>query len=157
MVNNNIDNFMLLAIEQAQIASNIGEVPVGAVVVYDNQIIGVGHNRRMVDADATAHAEIMAIRQAGQTLQRWNLSDCDLWVTLEPCPMCAGAIVNARIRTVYFGATDSKFGAMGSQYKIGIDGLLNHTTKVINGVLQDQCSQLLSNFFAQLRKDKPKK
>jgi len=143
------NGFMELALIQANLAYKIGEVPVGAVVVCDGQVVSVAHNMRISDSDPTAHAEIQAMRLAGKVLGRWNLSGCDLWVTLEPCVMCAGAIVNARIDNVYFGAYDSRFGGLGSVYNIGSG--LNHTFKIAGGIMQDECKALLSNFFEQIR------
>jgi tRNA(adenine34) deaminase len=144
---------MRAAIDVAKSAPD-AEVPVGAIIVYDNNIISIAHNERETSKDPTAHAEILALRRAGQVLQRWNLHKCDMYVTLEPCVMCAGAIVNSRISSVYYGAVDSRFGAVDTTYKIGTDNKLNHKITVVGGVLQHECSALLTNFFGRLRANK---
>lgn len=142
--------YMRLALDAAQTAYDLGEVPVGAVIVKDGKVIGVGYNRREIDGNALAHAECEAIVAACKTLGTWRLTDCTMYVTLEPCPMCAGAIVNARIARVVYGAADEKAGCVGSLihlFALGFD----HTPKVTTGVLAEECKQLLSNFFAQCR------
>ena len=127
-----------------------GEVPVGAVVVKDNKIVGTGRNRREYGKNALYHAELEAIDSACKTLGGWRLWQCDLYVTLEPCPMCAGAIINARIKTVYFGAFDPKAGSCGSM--INLFSLpYNHQPELISGVMEEQCSAMLSEFFKKLR------
>jgi tRNA(adenine34) deaminase len=143
-------SFMQAAINVALQAPKI-EVPIGAVVVLDGDIIATAHNRRESDFDPTAHAEILALRKAGEILKRWNLNDCDIYVTLEPCAMCAGAIVNARIRTLYFGAFDKRFGAVKSLYNIGTDAKQNHTFNAVGGVMESDCAKLLTNFFIKIR------
>jgi tRNA(adenine34) deaminase len=145
-------DFMQLAIEQAERAGEIGEVPVGAVVVQGGRVIAAGHNRREIDQDPTAHAEMIAIRQAAQKLGSWRLDGCTVYVTLEPCPMCAGAMILARVERVVFGTGDPKAGATGTLYRLHEDDRLNHTFEVVGGVLQDKCSALLSDFFKKLRK-----
>ena len=143
-------DFMARALELAQLAADMGEVPVGAVVVKDNKIIGEGYNRRETDGSATAHAEILAIEAACKTLGTWRLENCTLYVTLEPCPMCAGAIVNARIPRVVFGASDEKCGACGSVCDLfSMD--FNHHPTVEKGVREEEAAALLSEFFQQLR------
>lgn len=143
--------YMGLAIEQARIAAGLGEVPVGAVAVWDDgRIVGVGCNRRESGKNALYHAEIAAIDAACKTLHGWRLHKATLYVTLEPCPMCAGAIVNARIRRVVYGAPDPRAGAMESILRIG-DLPLNHRFEQVGGVRRDECAGLLRDFFAALR------
>jgi len=148
-----VQDQMRQAIEHARAAAAIGEVPIGCIVVHDptGQIIGVGHNRREVDRDPTAHAEIVAMRQAGQRLGHWRLIDCTLVVTLEPCPMCAGAMVNARIPRLIYGCDDPKAGAVRTLFTLCDDPRLNHRIEVISGVLQEECAILLREFFAAQR------
>ena len=143
--------WMRQAIDQAHAAYEQGEVPVGAVVVHGETIIGVGCNQRETLNDPTAHAEILALSQAAQTLGSWRLLDCTLFVTLEPCPMCAGAIVQARVPTVVYGTTDLKGGACHTLYQITEDPRLNHQCTVLGGVLQEDCRQLLQEFFRHQR------
>lgn len=148
---------MLLAIEQAQLAGSIGEVPIGAVITdQNNNLISTGHNLRETNQDPTAHAEIIAIRNASEKLQSWRMEGATLYVTLEPCAMCIGAIVLSRIRKLVFGARDSKAGAVFSIYNIGTDNKLNHSVEVIEGVLETECSNLLKDFFKALRTKEPK-
>jgi tRNA(adenine34) deaminase len=144
---------MSAAIEQARVARSIGEVPIGAVIVHDptGRIIGRGCNRRETDRDPTAHAEILAMREAGQSLGHWRLLDCTLYVTLEPCPMCAGAIVNARIPRLVYGADDPKAGAVRTLYQICQDPRLNHRVEVRPHLLADECASLLREFFQTQR------
>lgn len=146
------ESFMRLAIEQARIAAQLGEIPVGAVVVKDGQVIGRGYNRREVDSSATAHAEVLAIEDACKQLGSWRLTDCELYVTLEPCPMCAGAIINARIRRVIYGVRDEKAGCCGSVADF-FAMPFNHTPLSRSGILADQCKVLLTDFFTALRID----
>jgi tRNA(adenine34) deaminase len=143
--------FMRLALEQAHLAQAAGEVPVGAVVVRDGQVIGRGHNRPVGTHDPTAHAEIMALREAAHALGNYRLDGCDLYVTLEPCPMCSGAMLHARLRRVVFGARDPKTGAAGSVIDLFGEARLNHRTAVAGNVLADDCGQLLAGFFANRR------
>src|SRR5580700_7736766 len=140
---------MRLAIEQAQLAAAAGEVPIGCVIRHDptGQIIGRAHNRRILDSDPTAHAEILAIRQAAKFLGDWRLTDTTLVVTLEPCPMCAGAIVNARIPRLIFGCSDPKAGAVRTLYQLCEDARLNHRVAVMEGVLGEECAGMLQSFF----------
>jgi len=142
--------YMREALELARISASEGEVPVGCVVVWDDRIVGRGRNRREIGKNALAHAEIEAISDACRTLGGWRLWKASLFVTLEPCPMCAGAIINARIPYVYFGADDPKGGACGSIINL-FDMKFNHRPEVIRGVLKDSCSELLSEFFRKLR------
>ena len=143
--------FMKEALKEARLAFEKGEVPVGAVIVKDNRVIARGHNLRETLGDPSAHAEIMALRNAGEELGNWNLEDMDLYVTLEPCPMCAGAIVNARVRCVVFGARDPKAGAVRSLYALCEDPRLNHRVEVIEGIEATESTALLSEFFRALR------
>lgn len=145
------DHWMRAALDQAQQAFEAGEVPVGAVIVHNDSIIGTGFNQRETLQDPTAHAEIIAITQAAQSLGSWRLLDCTLYVTLEPCPMCAGAIVQARIPCVVFGTTDQKAGACQTLYHITDDERLNHRATVLGGVLADECRGILQEFFRQQR------
>jgi tRNA(adenine34) deaminase len=141
------------AIKEASAAGLAGEVPIGCVIVHDasGSIIGRGSNRRIRDSDPTAHAEIIALRNAGRERGDWRLIDCTLYVTLEPCPMCAGAIVNARIPRLVYGCPDPKAGAVDSLYQICGDPRLNHRVDITRGVLADECAQLLKEFFATQR------
>jgi len=142
---------MRLALAEARQAFEEGEVPVGAVVVHHHRVIAAAHNQREALHDPTAHAEMVAITQAAEALQSWRLLECTLYVTLEPCPMCAGAIVQARLPTVVYGATDPKAGACHTLYEITADARLNHQAAVIGGVLADECRSILQDFFAQQR------
>ena len=142
---------MAIALDEARRAGAVGEVPIGAVVVCEGAVISRAGNAREAAADPTAHAEIIAIREAAERLGRWRLSDCTLYVTVEPCPMCAGAIVNARIERVVYGATDPKAGAVGTLYDLSSDSRLNHRFAVTSGVLEEQSSGLLREFFQALR------
>ena len=143
--------FMQQALEQAKIAYNMGEVPVGAVIVKEGTVIATGYNRREIDKNALAHAECEAIAAACKALGDWRLNGCTLYVTLEPCPMCAGAIVNARIDRVVYGATDPSAGCVGSRIHLfALD--FDCVPKVTTGVLAEECGSLLSNFFAKQRK-----
>lgn len=147
------NEFMLRAIELAKLAALEGEVPVGAVVVKDNEIVGEGRNRRELGKNALYHAEIEAIDNACKKLGGWRLWQCDLYVTLEPCPMCAGAIINSRIKAVYFGAFDNKAGSFGSVVDFN-ELSYNHKPAVVSGIMADVCSALLKSFFKNLRKHK---
>jgi tRNA(adenine34) deaminase len=147
------DDRMRQAIDLAREAMSIGEVPIGCVIVHDptGRVIGRGYNRRETDRDPTAHAEIMAMREAGKSLGHWRLVDCTLVVTLEPCPMCAGAIVNARVPRLVYGCDDPKAGAVRTLYQVCNDERLNHRVEVEAGVLADECAELLRSFFRQQR------
>ena len=143
--------WMERALEQARLAADHGDVPVGAVVVRAGEVIAAGHNRREADGDPTAHAEILALRQAAARLGSWRLDGCTLYVTLEPCTMCAGALVLARLPELVYAATDPKAGAVGSLYDVPRDERLNHRVAVTSGVLADECGLLLKRFFAARR------
>lgn len=145
------DRWMRQALNQARIAYDAREVPVGAVVVHEDRIIAEGYNQREALQDPTAHAEMIAITQAAEALGSWRLLDCTLYVTLEPCPMCAGAIVQARIPTVVYGTTDPKGGACHTLYRITNDARLNHEATVLGGVLREECKAILQEFFAAQR------
>lgn len=141
---------MKLALAQAHKAFERHEVPVGAVVVHNNKVIATGYNLRETNQSATAHAEIVAIEHACRAMKSWHLEHCDLYVTLEPCVMCAGAIINARIRSLYFGAFDPKAGACGSVTDV-FRLKLNHQVTVYEGIMEDECAALLQDFFKQKR------
>lgn len=145
------EEFMTAALELARLAADSGEVPVGALVVLDDCIVGRGYNQPIGAHDPSAHAEIMALRDAARTLRNYRLPECDLYVTLEPCLMCAGAMLHARIRRVIFGASDPKTGVAGSVFDVFANTQLNHHTQVEGGVLSAECGALLSGFFAQRR------
>lgn len=145
---------MRVAIKEAHQAQLLGEVPIGAVIVHNGQIIASGHNMRERFQDVTYHAEMLAIMEACTALNSWRLEDCDLYVTLEPCIMCSGAIVNARIKNVYYGARDPKVGAVDSLYHLLGDQRLNHQVHVESGILGEECSQMLKDFFRTVRKKK---
>jgi tRNA(adenine34) deaminase len=146
------EKFMRRALDLARVALSIDEVPVGCVVVREGEVIGEGMNRRETDRDPTAHAEITALREAARRLGTWRLDGAVLYVTCEPCPMCAGAMVQARIRRVVFGCEDPKGGGVVSRYGIGVDGALNHGFEAEGGVLGDECAGLLGEFFRGKRK-----
>ena len=146
--------YMQKALREAEAAAKADEVPVGAVVVYEDKVIGRAHNQRELLADPTAHAEMLALTQAASYLENWRLLGCTLYVTLEPCPMCAGAMVLARIDRVVFGTTDPKAGACQTLYRIADDKRLNHRVEVISGVLAEPCEMLLKDFFAKKRASK---
>jgi tRNA(adenine34) deaminase len=146
---------MRLALSEAAQAAMIDEVPVGCVVVLDGQVLGRGSNRRETDRDPTAHAEILALRQAARAGGNWRLCDATLYVTQEPCPMCAGAIVNARIKRLVYGCPNPKAGAVRTLFRVVDDGRLNHRVEVVEGVLADECGALLRRFFAAKRAPAP--
>ena len=142
-----LEHLMRAALEQARRAEEAGDVPIGAVIARGEQIIAAGHNRRFVDGDPTAHAEMLVIRDAARALGDWRLSGCTLAVTLEPCPMCAGAIVLARIDRLVYGAADPKAGAVKTLYEICSDERLNHRVEVVSGVLGEPCGRMLTEFL----------
>jgi tRNA(adenine34) deaminase len=144
-------SFMRRALAAAELAGGRGEVPVGAVVVVGDQVVAIAHNERETGGDPTAHAEILALRRAAAALGRWRLTDADLFVTMEPCPMCAGALVNARVRRLYFGCDDPKAGAVRTLYNLTEDARLNHRVEVYPGVLAAEGAALLRGFFSRLR------
>ena len=150
------EKFMKIALQQAVKAAKINEVPIGAVIVMNNKIISKGYNKRECKKNALLHAEIIAIEKACKKLKSWRLSDCELYVTLEPCPMCMGAIINSRISKVVFGAYDKKAGSCGSVVNLN-DYPYNHHPEIIGSVLEKECSSILSDFFSTLRKKKTKK
>ena len=144
---------MRLAIDQAKIAEENGDVPIGAVIVYKSQIIGKAYNQREQLKDPTAHAEIIALTQAAAFLESWRLNGCTMYVTLEPCPMCAGALVLARMDRLVYGCDDPKTGACKSLYNIVQDERLNHKLEVTSGVLEEECREQLQGFFARRRQE----
>ena len=142
---------MKKALEEAEKAFEKDEVPVGAVIVRNGEIIAAAHNQREISKDATAHAEILAIKEACEALGGWRLIDCDMYVTLEPCVMCSGAILQARIERLYIGTMDPKGGAAGSTLNLFEDYHFNHRTEVVKGILEEECSQILKDFFKRKR------
>ena len=146
------EEFMQAALAEAKKAQALGEVPIGCVIVHQGQIIGRGHNLRETTQQAEKHAEMIAIAQANQVLDSWRLPEAELYVTLEPCPMCSGAIINSRVAKVYYGAADEKAGTAGTLMNLLTDPRFNHQVKVQKGLLQAECAQILSDFFANLRK-----
>lgn len=149
------ERFMRLALDEARAAEAAGDLPIGAVAVRDGEVIAAAHNRRSLDRDPTAHAEILALRTAAATIGDWHLDDVTVVVTLEPCPMCAGALWAARIGGVVFGAADMKAGATGSLYHLGADPRLNHEYPVLGGVMAGECGAMLTSFFAARRTPPP--
>ena len=143
--------FMRLALEEAQLAAEEGEVPIGAVVVCEGEVVARAHNRRETDHDPSAHAEFAAMVAASQALERWRLTGCTVYVTLEPCLMCAGLMVNARVDRCVFGAADPKGGALGTLFDVSHDPRLNHEFEVTSGVLEDECADALRRFFKSKR------
>ena len=145
------EKYMKAAIREAKKAWALGEVPIGCVIVHDGQVIGRGYNRRNTDKSTLAHAEITAIKRASKKLGDWRLEDCTLYVTLEPCQMCAGAIVQARIPEVIIGCMNPKAGCAGSIYNLLQEPAFNHQVSLFKGVLEEECSQMLKDFFRSLR------
>lgn len=143
--------YMQMALQEAEAAADAEEVPVGAVIVHEGRVIASAHNQREMLHDPTAHAEMIAITQAAEALQSWRLEGCLLYVTLEPCPMCAGAIVQARIPMVIYGASDPKAGAVESLFHLLDDQRLNHRATVVPGIMADRCGRVLTEFFAKQR------
>jgi tRNA(adenine34) deaminase len=146
--------FMREALAEASIAASKGEVPVGAIVVIDGKIIGRGHNLPISSKDPTAHAEIVAIREAARIVDAYRLPDAIMYVTLEPCVMCVGAAIHARLATIKYGARDEKAGALGSVFDIGRDGRLNHRIEVVGGLMEEECASVLRDFFKSRRENK---
>ncbi len=142
---------MRLALEEAKIAFTQGEVPIGAVVVHEGEVIAKAHNEKELRQDPTAHAEVLAVQRATQALGVWRLSEATLYVTLEPCPMCAGSLVQARLKTLVFGAADLKGGAVGSVTNVLDVNRWNHRVEVVAGILEEECAQILKDFFRKLR------
>jgi len=150
-----IYHFMFAALQEAENALEDNEIPVGAVVVKENKIIGRGYNQVEKLKDATAHAEMIALTAASNHIGAWRLDKCSLFVTLEPCTMCTGALLAARIKTLYFAAHDNKFGACGSVYNLSEDGKTNHKVKVYSGIYNEESKKLLNLFFRDLRNQQP--
>ncbi len=151
------EKYMKEALKEAKKAYEKLEVPVGAVVVKDNRIIARAHNLKETKKDTTNHAEILAIQKASKKLGAWRLNDCEMYVTLEPCSMCAGAIINSRIKKIYIGALDEKTGAAGSVLNLFEDYKFNHKVEVEKGILKEECENILKSFFKELRKIKKDK
>jgi len=148
--------YMEEALKEARISLEKNEVPVGAVVVYNGEIIGRGHNCRESNQMVTGHAEMMAIQQACETLKSWRLDDCSIYVTMEPCPMCAGTIIQSRIKNVFFGLEDKKAGAFGGVFDLSMIQGLNHYPYIYRGILENEAKDLLNTFFKNLRDKLPK-
>ena len=146
------EKYMKLAIKEAQKAYDEEEVPIGAVIVKDDKVIAKAHNRREMKKQACAHAEILAIEKACKKLEAWRLENCDMYVTLEPCAMCAGAILNAKMRNVYIGAMEPRSGAVGSKINLFSDYRYNHEVNYETGILEEECKNLMRNFFRAKRK-----
>ena len=151
------EKYMKEALKEAKKAYEKLEVPVGAVIVKDNKIIARAHNLKETKKDTTNHAEILAIQKASKKLEAWRLNDCEMYVTLEPCSMCAGAIINSRIKKIYIGALDEKTGAAGSVLNLFEDYKFNHKVEVEKGILKEECENILKSFFKELRKIKKDK
>ena len=150
------ERFMLEAIIEAKKAREMAEVPIGAVIVHEGEIIARGHNLRETSQETLSHAELIAIAEANEKIGSWRLEDCTLYVTLEPCPMCAGAIVQSRIKRVVYGAPDPKAGCAGTLFNLLEEPRFNHQTELESGVMQDECASLLTDFFKALRNKKKK-
>ncbi len=146
------EDFMRLALDEAEQAAAAGETPIGAVLVINGEVIAAGHNMRETWQDPTAHAESIVLRQTAAKLGRWRLTDATVYVTMEPCLMCAGALVLARVNRLVYGCRDPKAGALGSVYDVVRDGSLNHVYRITPGVLEEECSAVLQRFFEKLRK-----
>lgn len=151
------EKFMKEALKEAKKAYDKLEVPVGAVIVKDGKIISRAHNLKETKFDTTKHAEILAIQKASKKLNSWRLLDCEMYVTLEPCSMCAGAVINSRIKKVYIGASDEKTGAVGSVFNLFVDYTFNHKVEYEKGIMNDECEEILKDFFKTLRKIKSNK
>ncbi len=143
---------MLEAIAEAEIAYKKDEVPIGCVIVCDDKIIARGHNVKISENNSLRHAEMVALEEAQKTLNTKYLSDCTMYLTLEPCPMCAGAMINTRLKKLVFGASDTRYGCAGSTYNLLQDNIFNHKVEVLSGVKEEECSRMLSNFFKEKRK-----
>ena len=150
----NEEKYMKIAIEEAEKARSIGEVPIGAIIVLNGKIIAKASNRRETEQNAIAHAEIIAIQEACRKLGTWRLESAELYVTLEPCPMCSGAIILSRIQKVVYGASDPKAGCAGTLMNLLSDSRFNHQSEVVSGILAEECGELLSQFFRELRRKK---
>ena len=150
----NKEKYMKAALKEAEKAYNLLEIPVGAVIVKEGKIIARGHNKKETKKDTTKHAEIIAIQKASKKLNSWRLIDCEMYVTLEPCTMCAGAIINSRIKKVYYGTEDLKTGACGSVLNLFEDYTFNHKVETEKNILKNQCENILKKFFKELRENK---
>lgn len=150
------EKYMYLAIAEAKKAEQIDEVPIGAIIVYEGEVIATGYNKRETSQQSLSHAELIAIERANEQVGSWRLEDCTLYVTLEPCPMCAGALVQSRMKRVVYGAKDPKAGCVGTLMNLVTEERFNHQVEWMSGVLEEECSQLLTIFFRQLRKKKNK-
>lgn len=146
--------FMKMALKEAAKARVEHEVPIGAVIVQEGKVIARAHNTKNKNGNALLHAEMIVLNKAAKKIGGWRLLDCDLYVTLEPCPMCAGACINARVRSVIFGAYDEKAGCCGTLYNLPVDTRFNHRPTVVGGVMEKECGQILTEFFKSLRKNK---
>lgn len=151
------EKYMRLAIDEAKKAEMIGEVPIGAIIVYDKKVIASGYNQREKNQTTLSHAELLAIKAANEYIGSWRLEDCTLYVTLEPCPMCAGAIVQSRIPRIVYGANDPKAGCTGTLMNLCNENRFNHQSNVTSGVLAEECGTMLTNFFKEIRKQKSNK
>lgn len=149
-----MNKYMLEALEEAKKAAEIGEIPIGAIIEKDGEIIGRGHNLNETTKDPTAHAEMIAIRQAAQVLGGWRLTGCNMYVTMEPCSMCAGALVWSRIDKLYIGTMDPKSGACGSVFNIVQEKKLNHFIEIESGIMEKECQEIVKGFFKDLRQNK---
>lgn len=147
-------DYMEMALAEAHQAELLNEVPIGAVVVYHGEVIGAGHNMREKFQNAAYHAEMLAIMEACEHLKSWRLEECDMYVTLEPCMMCSGAIMNSRIRSLYYGAKNPKAGTVDSLYHLLSDSRLNHQVEIVSGVKETECQQMLKRFFKRVRKER---
>jgi tRNA(adenine34) deaminase len=156
-VQKNNEKFMKEAIKEAKKAYDKLEIPVGAVIVKDGKIISRAYNQKETKFDTTKHAEILAIQKASKKLGAWRLLDCDMYVTLEPCSMCAGAIINSRIKKVYIGTSDEKTGAVGSVFNLFEDYTFNHKVEFEKGIMKEECEAILKQFFKELRKNKKRR
>lgn len=150
----NDEKYMQIALKEAEKAEKKGEVPIGAVIVHEDKVIATGYNHRETTQTTLSHAELIAIEKANKVMKSWRLEDCTLYVTLEPCPMCAGAIVQSRIKRVVYGASDPKAGCAGTLMNLLQEDKFNHQVEITTGVLKEECSALLTDFFRQLRKKK---
>lgn len=151
------EKFMKLALKEAKKAYNKGEVPVGAIIVKNGEVIAKAHNLKETKKDTTYHAEIYAIKKASKKLNSWRLIDCEMYITLEPCSMCAGAIIQSRLKKIYIGAMDYKTGACGSVLNLLSDYKFNHSVDIETNILKEECEEILKNFFKELRVKKLKK
>lgn len=145
------EKYMKIALKEAKKASKIGEIPVGAIIVKNGEVISKGYNKKQTKNDPTEHAEIIAIKKACKKLGEWRLLDCEMYVTLEPCAMCAGALIQSRLKKIYIGTMDEKTGSCGSVFNLLKDYKFNHVVEIETGVLSDECSKIIKDFFKDLR------